>query len=134
MTLLNQEHGNASAHISTSPDDLIGKQKDPTQPPSTRRQSAIESADKPSRAETPHATPVVAASNVEHLPAEISAIEQTAIGHGGLGHGLQFDIEMERDEIVKRVADFRKLQIKIKLDREQYCDAVLARTRAVLGR
>jgi hypothetical protein len=38
----------------------------------------------------------------------------------------------ERDEIIRRVAAFRDLQIKVRQDREQYCDAVLAKTRAAL--
>jgi hypothetical protein len=39
----------------------------------------------------------------------------------------------ERDEIVRRVAAFRDLQIRIGQERRQYCESVLAETRIVLG-
>jgi len=47
--------------------------------------------------------------------------------------GAGSSLQTERDAIVKRVAAFRNLQIRIKQDREQYCDAVLAKARAALG-
>jgi hypothetical protein len=40
----------------------------------------------------------------------------------------------ERDEIIRRVTAFRDLQIRIGQQRRQYYDAVLAQTRAALGR
>jgi hypothetical protein len=39
----------------------------------------------------------------------------------------------ERDEIIRRVTAFRELQVRIGQERRQYCDAVLAKTRAALG-
>ncbi|WP_157038784.1 hypothetical protein [Rhodopseudomonas palustris] len=39
----------------------------------------------------------------------------------------------ERAEILKRIAAFRNLQIKLRQDREKYYDQTLARTRSLLS-
>ncbi|NVN88013.1 MAG: hypothetical protein HXX15_18190 [Rhodopseudomonas sp.] len=79
--------------------------------------------------------PAVAESfAIERLAVETAAAERSAaIGPGSFERDSQARLRGERDEIVRRVAAFKNLQIKIRLDREQYCNAVLAKTRAVLG-
>jgi len=57
----------------------------------------------------------------------------TASGASSPERRIETSLGAERDEIMRRVTAFRNLQIRIKRDREQYCDAVLARTRAALG-
>jgi hypothetical protein len=49
------------------------------------------------------------------------------------GTGFGTSMRDERDEIIRRVAAFRDLQIRIGQERRHYCDAVLAQTRAALG-
>jgi hypothetical protein len=49
------------------------------------------------------------------------------------GTGFETSMRDERDEIIRRVTAFRDLQIRIGQERRQYCDAVLAQTRAALG-
>lgn len=48
-------------------------------------------------------------------------------------HRLEGTIESERAEILRRVNAFRTHQVKIKKEREEYYNATLAKTRAVLG-
>jgi hypothetical protein len=48
-------------------------------------------------------------------------------------HRLEGSIESERAEILRRVNAFRTHQVKIRKEREEYYNATLARTRAVLG-
>jgi hypothetical protein len=48
-------------------------------------------------------------------------------------HRLEGTIESERAEILRRVNAFRTHQVKIGKEREEYYNATLARTRAVLG-
>lgn len=50
------------------------------------------------------------------------------------GTGFAISMRDERDEIIRRVTAFRDLQIRIGQQRRQYYDAVLAQTRAALGR
>ncbi len=68
---------------------------------------------------------------------ETSAAEKSAVVAplgGAVARRIETSMQDERDEIVRRVTEFRNLQIRIKQQREQYCNAVLAKTRAALSR
>ncbi len=50
----------------------------------------------------------------------------------GISQRIDDIMQAERTEILRRVAAFRELQVKLRREREQYCDAITARTRAAL--
>ncbi|ABD06092.1 hypothetical protein RPB_1382 [Rhodopseudomonas palustris HaA2] len=115
---------------SATPDGRSAASAPQNRPGPSPRSVGTQSAASSPAADTKHGTPAPANSPAT-VPESRSPTVKAAAPDAT--PNIMTSTADERAEILKRIAAFRNLQIKLRQDREKYYDQTLARTRSLLS-
>lgn len=107
-------------------DDLAVTEPSPIEQPAARSEQRAALIDQP-------VAPVEAIIEARVAPPPVAELPvATNFADGSIAKSIEAGMRAERAEIVRRVNAFKELQLRVKRDREAYCDAVVEKTFASL--
>ncbi len=108
-------------------DDLAATEPSPIEQPAVRIEQPAAPIEQPG-------APVETTLEVRVTPPPVVELPvATNFADSSIAKSIEAGMRAERAEIVRRVNAFKELQLRVKRDREAYCDAVVEKTFAALG-